>query len=106
MATELVDGGVTDLTVDLSRVTWIGRSGLAALVNIAELLDTGRRQLVLVGATDTSEALFRIDRLNRAYHILPAHLGTRTFCRFGSGRTPPGERPPVVPLTGHLNQVS
>lgn len=95
-ATEMVAAGVTDLTIDLSRVTFLGSVGLQALTAISQLLESVAGRMVLTGATTASRRVFDIARLDRAYHIIPAALGRRSLAQrglAGPAQNRPGPRP-------------
>jgi anti-anti-sigma factor len=92
VTTELVDIGVDDLTIDLSRVTAIGPDGLDALVAADSVLGAVGGRMVLVGASPAARRVFEIDRLDRAYHIVPPQVGRRSFWPSGPA-APPGRAP-------------
>jgi anti-anti-sigma factor len=76
--TEFVEVGVTDLTVDLSRITSVDTTGLEALVVADRALEAAGGRMVLVGAPVAARRVFEIARLHRAYHIIPPGLGRRS----------------------------
>jgi anti-anti-sigma regulatory factor len=48
-AAELVGAGVTDLTIDLSRETFLGSVGLQSLTAVSQLFDSVAGRMVLTG---------------------------------------------------------
>jgi anti-sigma B factor antagonist len=63
-------GGVT-LLVDLSAVTFIDSSGLAALVSGYKLAREGGGTLKLAGMTRQVQSVFALTRLDRVFEISP-----------------------------------
>lgn len=59
------------LYVDLSRVTYIDSSGLAALIEAMQQINAYGGRLALFGIHDTVAAIFHIAQLDQVFRIFP-----------------------------------
>src|SRR4029077_10010875 len=59
------------LIVDLSRVTYIDSSGLAALIEGMQNVEKYGGKFALAGLPDTIRAIFEIARLDQVFQIFP-----------------------------------
>ena len=57
--------------VDLSRVTYIDSSGLAALIEAMQKMDGCGGKLVLAGLQENVRPIFEIARLDQVFVIFP-----------------------------------
>jgi anti-sigma B factor antagonist len=68
---QLIDGGITQLVVDLAGVPFIDSAGLAALVSI---LKTTRRvggNVLLIGVQPQARTVFSLTMLDQVFAIYP-----------------------------------
>ena len=65
----IIDQGVTDLRMDLSKLTYIDSSGLGTLVTINKLTKEKNGRLVLTGAQGLPSDLIRRTRLDKVFTI-------------------------------------
>ena len=63
--------------VDLSRVTYIDSSGLAALIEAMQQINAYGGRLALFGIHDTVEAIFHIAQLDQVFRIFPDQATAR-----------------------------
>lgn len=63
--------------VDLSRVTYIDSSGLAALIEAMQQINAYGGHLALFGIHDAVEAIFHIAQLDQVFRIFPDQASAR-----------------------------
>ena len=63
--------------VDLSRVTYIDSSGLAALIEAMQQINAYGGHLALFGIHDSVEAIFHIAQLDQVFRIFPDQATAR-----------------------------
>ena len=63
--------------VDLSRVTYIDSSGLAALIEAMQQINAYGGHLALFGIHDSVEAIFHIAQLDKVFRIFPDQATAR-----------------------------
>jgi anti-sigma B factor antagonist len=61
----------TRLVVDLSRVTYIDSSGLAALIEAMQNMESYGGKLILAGLQENVRPIFEIARLDQVFVIFP-----------------------------------
>jgi anti-sigma B factor antagonist len=65
-----VSGGAEWIVLDLSEVEFVDSSGLGAIVSALKLL--GRRgDLVISGARESVQALFKLTRMDKVFRMFP-----------------------------------
>lgn len=69
---DLLGQAVTDVTVDLTRVTMMGAAGLHALEHAADLIDGVDGRMVLMGATARTRRVFEITGLATSLRLTDA----------------------------------
>ena len=67
----MIEKKPTRLVVDLSAVTYIDSSGLAALIEGMQNVDAYGGKFILVGLQDNVKPIFEIARLDRVFIIFP-----------------------------------
>ena len=67
----MIEKKPTRLVVDLSAVTYIDSSGLAALIEGMQNVDAYGGKFILVGIQDNVKPIFEIARLDRVFIIFP-----------------------------------
>jgi len=67
----MIDKKPSRLVVDLSAVTYIDSSGLAALIEGMQNVDAYGGKFILVGIQDNVKPIFEIARLDRVFIIFP-----------------------------------
>src|SRR5438552_4286156 len=68
---KLTDKKPRKLVVDLSRVSYIDSSGLAALIEGMQNVDRYGGQFALAGLQETVRTIFEIARLDQVFRIFP-----------------------------------
>jgi anti-sigma B factor antagonist len=68
---ELIDGGVRDVVLDLSRLQFMNSSGLSLLIGGASTLKNAGGALKLCGASDKITGLIKITRLEGVFESFP-----------------------------------
>jgi anti-anti-sigma factor len=80
---ELIDGGVRNLAIDLTGLTWIDSSGIGTLIDAWEHMDKLGGQICLAGATGAVAKIFEKMHLER---IIPLEADVALACgRLSSG---------------------
>ena len=67
----MIEKKPTRLVVDLSAVTYIDSSGLAALIEGMQNVDAYGGKFILVGLQENVKPIFEIARLDRVFIIFP-----------------------------------
>jgi anti-sigma B factor antagonist len=67
----MIEKKPTRLVVDLSAVTYIDSSGLAALIEGMQNVEAYGGKFILVGIQDNVKPIFEIARLDRVFIIFP-----------------------------------
>ena len=75
VAVELVDQGATDVSVDLSRVRFMGAAGLNALQAANHAVESADARLIIVGASPFARQLFTITGLDRTLPLADRPMG-------------------------------
>ncbi len=102
VAVELVDQGATDVSVDLSRVRFMGAAGLNALQAANHAVESADARLIIVGASPFARQLFTITGLDRTLPLADRPMGGTFPYRAGASRRslPPTAVPAVTPRGG------
>ncbi|ODA42254.1 STAS domain-containing protein [Desulfosporosinus sp. BG] len=66
---ELIDQGITELRIDLSKLTYIDSSGLGTLVSINKRTKEKKGRLILIGAQGLPMELIKRTRLDKVFII-------------------------------------
>ena len=69
--TEMIDRKPEKLVVDLSEVTYIDSSGLAALIEAMQNVDKYNGKFALAGLQENVRPIFEIARLDQVFRIYP-----------------------------------
>jgi anti-sigma B factor antagonist len=70
MMREVLDGGMSIIALDLSRVEFVDSSGLGAIVTLFRLI--GRNgDLCISGAREAVLDLFRLTRMDKVFRLFP-----------------------------------
>lgn len=67
---ELIDQGITELRIDLSKLTYIDSSGLGTLVSINKRTKEKKGRLILIGAQGLPMELIKRTRLDKVFLLL------------------------------------
>ena len=59
------------IVIDLSRTTFIGSSGLAALIVAMQMVEAYGGKFFLTGLHETLRSIFATSRLDQVFQILP-----------------------------------
>lgn len=69
MLLEVIDGGATDLVVDLGDVTFLDSTGLGVLVGIYHRLRARNGTMTFVGANDRVRRVFHVTQLTKIFEL-------------------------------------
>ena len=100
---EVIDGRLAPVTVDLSGLTFCDASGLGVLARAARYARQKGRQLMLASARPSLMKIMRITGLDRAFPELhpSAHAYSALSGESGPGPTGACWRPPGPAVAGH-----